>query len=79
MAELEMRLRIYYESTGCEDYIEVCEDADGLGSIELRYRDENDKIGARINLHDGMAEQMIEALRTLQAFRATQHKGEDHG
>lgn len=65
----EMRFRLYHDS--CGDYVEVTEDADGLGLIELRARDEDDKIQARITLTDTQVTNLVDALNRLQAFRST--------
>lgn len=66
--ELEMMFRIYY-STRDAECVEVAEDPDGLGMIEIRH-----SCGApsgRINLTDEMVPQLIEALNRLQEFRKT--------
>lgn len=69
----EMRFRIWY-STG--DCLEVCEDAEGLGAIEIRYRDENDEIKARLNLwEDEQVDQLVRSLRMLEEFIARRKAG----
>ena len=67
---LEMRLRIYHDQ--CEEYVEVSEDADGLGLIELRHRDESDKIVARITMTDAQSVRLIQAVSILREFMAMQ-------
>ncbi len=73
--DFEMRFRLNHDS--CGDYVEVSEDADGLGLVEIRARDESDKIQARITLTDEQAKNLIEALRQLRVFMASQSEGEE--
>ncbi len=71
MPDLEMLFRIYYNDRSAE-CIEVTEDPDGLGMIELRYRpDDRDYSSemSRINLDDDQIPQLIEALTRLLEFR----------
>jgi hypothetical protein len=42
--------------------IEVCDDSDGLGMVEIRYV-ENNKIGQRVTIEKGMIPFLIEALK----------------
>ncbi len=65
---LEMRFRIYHEHSGGE-YVEVCPDSDGLDMFEIRMREPDDKIVARITISDTMAQDMIVALTKLLEFR----------
>ena len=70
--DFEMRFRLNHEA--CGDYVEVSEDADGLGLVELRARGEDDKIQSRITLTEEQAKNLIEAVRQLLAFTAAQAK-----
>jgi hypothetical protein len=42
--------------------IEVCDDSNGLGMVEIRYV-ENNKIGQRVTIEKGMIPFLIEALK----------------
>ncbi len=44
--------------------IEVCDDSDGLGMVEIRYV-ENNKIGQRVTIEKGMIPFLIEALKEM--------------
>lgn len=68
----EMRFRIYHPD--CGEYVEVAEDGDGLGLLELRARDENDKIMARITLTDEQVTALIRSLQILREFVAARNE-----
>lgn len=57
---LELVMKIYNDNTG--EAIEVGEDKDGLGMVEILYRDDKGKIGDRLSLEPEQIPYIIEAL-----------------
>lgn len=65
-ASLSLTMAVHLENTG--ERIEVSEDSDGLGLLELRFLDENGKLLGDMRLPPQHADLLIRAIRDVSLF-----------
>lgn len=72
---LEMKMQIWDDNSG--EVIEIGEDADALGLLEIKQKDQNGKILARISMDESAAPLAIKAIETWMKWKKEQSESQE--